>query len=277
MLVALPGSFLPVGTEVELRPGDVQVGDFVLARRSEEVLVCQLVAEGKKADFVQEWRGCFARAAGELEGLDPEDGAEDVRTLPVRYERTGERFRTFEESVGLMSEEPFSEEDWPLEGPRSALWWMRATRRQGLTPIGRHNRWLVDSGVPSADRLVHEHEVLSHCIELAATVDQLNVSSLLCCERLIRRVQLIEEAHVLAPHAPSYDGAEHWMGSGRRRGGALVFPALAKHVATRVRKETEVAKERRKAREERRMAPAKKCGGGKGGGGGADGAAQDSK
>lgn len=81
----------------------------------------------------------------------------------------------------------------------------------------------------------------------------------------------------MAPHAPSYDRAEHWMGSGRRRGVALVFPALAKHVATRVREETEVAKERRKAREERRMAPAKKGGGGKGGGGGADGAAQDSK
>lgn len=114
-------------------------------------------------------------------------------------------------------------------------------------------------------------------MELAATVDQLNVASLLSFEHIIRRVQLVEEAHVLAPHTPSYDGAEHWMGSGRRRGGALVCPALAKHVATHVREETEVAKERRKAREERRMVPTKKGGGGKGGGGGADGTAQDSK
>lgn len=269
MLVGHPGSFLAVGTEVDPRLGDVQVGDFVLARRSEEVVVCQLVAADHRANFVQELRGRFSRAFLDMEGLDPGEAGEDVRTLPVKYERTGERFRAFEESVGLMSEEPFSEGDWPLEGPRSALWWMRATRRQGLSPISRHNRWVVDSGMPSADRSVREHEVLSHCIELASTVDQLNIASLLSFEHLIRRVQLIEEAHVLTP---SYDGAEHWMGSGRRRRGLLVFPALAKHVATRVREETEVAKERSKAREQRRLAPTKMGGGGKGGGGGADGA-----
>lgn len=191
--------------------------------------------------------------------------------MPVHYERTGERFRTFEESVGLIYEEPFSDEDWPLEGPRSAMWWLRATRRQGLTPITRHNRWLVDSG--AADRSTHEHEVLSQCIELAATVDQVNLASLISFEFLVRRLQLIEEAHVLAPSAPSYEGSEHWMGSGRRRGGVLVSPALAKHVASRVREETEVAKERRKAREERRMVPNKK-GGGKGGD---DAASKDGK
>lgn len=90
MLVAHPGSFLAAGTEVDPRPGDVQVGDLVLARRSEEVIVCQLVPENKKADFMQEMRDRFSKATFEMEGLDPEEGAEDVRTLPVKYERTGE-------------------------------------------------------------------------------------------------------------------------------------------------------------------------------------------
>lgn len=97
MLVAHPGAFLGVGTEVEPRPGDVQVGDFVLARRSEEVLVCQLVADDRKADFIHDVGSHFSKAFLEMEGLDPVDSAEDVRTLPIKYERTGKRFRTFEE------------------------------------------------------------------------------------------------------------------------------------------------------------------------------------
>lgn len=92
----------------------------------------------------------------------------------------------------------------------------------------------------------------------------------MCFEHLLRRLQLIEEAHVLSPSTPSYDGAEHWMGTGRRKGGVLVFPELARHVATRVCEETEVAKERRKAREERRLAPSGGKSDGKGGAFGGD-------
>ena len=90
-------------------------------------------------------------------------------------------------------------------------------------------------------------------------------------ELLLRRLQLIEEAHALSPSAPSYEGSEHWMGTGRRRGAVLVDPRLSKHVATRVKDETEVAKERRKAREERRLTkpskPDRPKGDGKGKGG----------
>ena len=56
--------------------------------------------------------------------MDLEADSGDVRTLPVLFERTGERFRTFADAVLLMTEEPFAEEEWPLEGPRSASWWM---------------------------------------------------------------------------------------------------------------------------------------------------------
>ena len=47
--------------------------------------------------------------------------AEDVRTLPVQYEKTGERYRNFDDAVLLMHEEEFDEGDWPLDGPRSAF------------------------------------------------------------------------------------------------------------------------------------------------------------
>ena len=124
---------------------------------------------------------------------------DDARTLPVRYEMTGERFRTFDEAVLQMYEEEFEEQDWPLEGPRSALWWMRSTRRMGLTPATRHSKWVHENSIPASDRSVYEHEVLSQALEYAATIDQINVPSLLSLEYLLRRLQLIEEAHALAP------------------------------------------------------------------------------
>ena len=194
-----------------------------------------------------------------------DEAADDVRTLPVRYERSGERYRLFEDACSLMTEEAFEEEDWPMEGPRSCRWWLWATRRLGMTPIARHQRWVAESGVSIADRSIHEHEVISQVIETACTVDQLNVPSLLSFEHLVRRLQLIEEAHVLSPTSPSYEGSEHWLGTGRRRGGVLINPSLAKHVASRIRDETEVAKERRKACEEKRLVPnSKKKGDGRG-------------
>ena len=116
--------------------------------------------------------------------------------------------------------------------------------------------------------------MLTQVIEVASTVDQLSIPSLLSFEYLVRRLQLFEEAHMIAPSAPVYEGSEHWLGTGRRKGGMLISPALSKHVASRVKAETEIATERRKAREERRLVPTPKKpkGGAKGdhAGGGAD-------
>ena len=52
-----------------------------------------------------------------------------------------------------------------------------------------------------------------------------------------------------SPNAPDYSGGEFFMGSMERKGGALVAPGLALHVATKMRDEASIAKESRKARE----------------------------
>lgn len=257
------------GQTIDMEPNDFLRGSYVIGTRGAFKFVgvkVDIAREVSTADLVRRFVGRPVQGAPEGQVADEDETSlEDVRALPVLYENSGERYRTFESAVNLMVEEPFDERDWPLEGPRSAFWWLRSTRRMGITPVGRHSRWVADSGVPAADRSLYEHECLSYAIELACTVDQLNVASLVCFEHLLRRLQLIEEAHILSPSAPSYDGAEHWMGAGRRKGGVLVFPELAKHVATRVREETEVAKERRKAREERRLASSGGKSRGKGG------------
>jgi hypothetical protein len=249
------------GEEIAFGPGAVWLGGFALIPVADgEVFASRCLR--RDADVH------ISNLLGPLVPVPIEEDLEDVRTLPVRFEKTGERYRLFDESVALMTEEPFDADEWPLEGPRSAYWWLKSTRRLGMTPLARHQKWVHESGVTATDRSIHEHELLSQVIEAAATVDQLNVSSLVSFESLIRRLQFIEEAHAISPTAPSYEAAEHWMGSNRRKGGILINPALMKHVAEKVKDETSVAKERRKAKEERRLAPAhKKKGGGKGGSG----------
>ena len=58
-----------------------------------------------------------------------------------------------------------------------------------------------------------------------------------------------EEAVAESPTDPSYEGAMHFLGVSDRRGGALVAPALKKHVADELGREAAILKEKRKARE----------------------------
>lgn len=51
---------------------------------------------------------------------------------------------------------------------------------------------------------MYEHEVLCKILEALACQDQLNVPSLTGGELLVRRMQLIKEAHRIAPLAPHY-------------------------------------------------------------------------
>ncbi len=76
-------------------------------------------------------------------------------------------------------------------------------------------------------------------------------------------MQLHESAVAESPEAPSYEGAQHFLGTGDRRGGALVAPSLTAHVASELGREAAIMKEKRKVRE------AKAAGGRGGGKGGA--------
>jgi len=206
--------------------------------------------------------GGAGAAASAPPGAEADPG--DLRTLAVRYDVSGQRYREYGDAVSLLREDAFDEADFPIEGARTCQWWMRTVKRNGLTPTTHHQKWRLESGVPSSDRSLYEHEILCAALEAGVCTDQLNVANLLMAEIMVRRLQLIEEAHSMSPAHPSYEGAEHWMGLGKRRGGAVINPALTRHVAGRVQEETAVAKERRKAREERRLAPKSEGGNAKG-------------
>lgn len=99
---------------------------------------------------------------------------------------------------------------------------------------------------PENDRVVHENEVLSRALDLAISYDNLNVVNLASFELIIRRKQLLAEAYSYGGSTPSYAGADHFMGTSYRPGGAIVVPELTKYVADRMHQESQILKEKRK-------------------------------
>lgn len=96
---------------------------------------------------------------------------------------------------------------------------------------------------------------MSRALDLAITYDSLNVSNLASFELLIRRKQLLAEAHAYNPSAPSYEGADHFLGTSYRPGGAIVVPELTEHVSRKLHQESQILKEKRKQAEMKGKGP----------------------
>ena len=134
----------------------------------------------------------------------------------------------------------------------------------------RHNKWVAECGIKHTDRLCYEHEVLSKAIDVSMVWDSSNVMNLWAFELLLRRVQLLEFAVSEDPQNPSYDGANHFMGSYDSAGGGYIAPSLQTYVAAELGKSTAILKEKRKARESK-LARGRGKGDGKGDKGKTDG------
>lgn len=217
------------------------------------VLVHKLTSD-RLASFCEERIG-FARSSESLEGED-QVAAEDVRTMAIQYNANGERMRSFRESVGEFVQVSF--EDFPLE-PRTCLEYLRAVVSVSESCYGQHLAWIQQAKIPDSNRAIHEDEVLARILDTCITYDCLNPTNLACMELVVRRRQLIAQAHAVNPSAPSYDGADLFLGNQYRSGG-IVVPTLKDHVSKGLQAESQILKERRK------LAEARAYGGGKGGG-----------
>ena len=116
-----------------------------------------------------------------------------------------------------------------------------------MTPTSFYEFWLRSAEIPKGDRSTYEHEVLSRILESIVT---LNVSGLQGVELLVRRLQVIREAHRISPTSPDYSSAEFFMGWRYCKGAHGVDPDLAHHVAAELKSEAMILKESRKAKEE---------------------------
>ena len=201
--------------------------------------------------------GTLVDASTPRGGIHTSLAENDLRTLPVAYLVDGSRKRTFASAAALLSTTEIV--GWPIKGPRTAKWLADQFAQGTQSPTQRHFWWRSVQQLGASDVGVDDHYFLSELIELACTVDQLNVGELVVFEVVARRFQLWEEVYAASLReaeagtdaAPWLDERQIFLGHERSRGHALVCPALETWVAERLKDESAILKERRKGREER--------------------------
>ena len=241
--------------------GDKGIAKLSKGNFSENVFVRQVAVEDAH-DFVEKlkdgWRKLLEGDASLplSKGTATPEVADDARTLPVKFDEHGERWRDWRVTVG-KSEENFYE-DWLLEGPKTVLWLMKHVDRTGGAPMAWFQRFLTESRISATDRSAYELQTLARIFELGACYDQLNLPSLACFEVLSRRWQLLLDAISRDPGDPKFEDEELWAGQSQRSFG--IAPQLTAHVATKTKEKADVEKQRQKAKELRALAkaPAKK-------------------
>ena len=202
------------------------------------------------------------KAADGADGDD--DGSGDARILPIkRDEESGERWRDFRSVAQTSHMQEFA--DWPLDGPRTALWLCKEIAKSGGGPVQHHTRWRTAYRVEEADRACHEHEFLCTLLEVAGSYDQLDLGCLASMETVCRRLQLLEETKAGGGMA-AFEGAKHFLGY--RRTGPLLAPSLSNHVSSQLSQQVSIMKEMRKHADEKKLSRDKP---GKGPGKGATG------
>ena len=131
--------------------------------------------------------------------------APDARCMSVQRGLDKKRFRDFR----AVSQE-LTEHDWgdlPVEGPRTASWAVKYVAEHYGAPLARHARFFSDDKLGCQGAGVPEHYSLMQALQLAITVDQLQVGELACFEVLVRRSQMAELKH-RAKFCPSVGTAD---------------------------------------------------------------------
>ena len=139
--------------------------------------------------------GCFVKRVPQ--GDAPGYALDDLRTLPVVFDGQGVRRREFAAAIPSMVEGTPQGGGLQLDGPATALNIAKSLREQAMTPTSYHEFWLRTAEIPRGDRSVYEHECLSRIFESMVCIDQLNPSGLQSMELIVRRMQVIREAHRL--------------------------------------------------------------------------------
>ena len=121
-------------------------------------------------------------------------------------------------------------------------------------------RFKSDNNIVGNDPVGVMLDLLAEVEELAVTVDMLDVSNLVCFERLVRHRQFVEEGFRQKLEDKRLENAvdglalclDHFAGRARMAGGAIVSPKLIDYVASRAHAEGELLKQQRKALEAKR-------------------------
>eukprot|EP00438_Fugacium_kawagutii_P032906 Skav229624 [mRNA] locus=scaffold1753:170636:171595:- [translate_table: standard] len=231
----------PVGVPTLGSYGLMHMND---AQGVSQVVMIKQVGADDLAGFCESTIGT-CRSAEAVEG-DDRFSADDIRTMSVKYLANGDRMRNFRESIGEMVQVDM--EDFPFE-PRTTLEYLQAVQSVAESSYSHHLAWVQQSKVPEGSRAVYEDETLSQILDVAISYDALNVANLASFELLVRRKQLIADAHSYNAASPSYEGASYYLGTKFKPGGTIVVPSLTEHVSKKLQADSAILKERRKLEE----------------------------
>lgn len=217
-------------------------------------------AAARPEDILNRLKELAGGDAAEEEDAEPE-GA-DARTLAILRGPDGQRRRAFREAAGVLSESSWL--DWPVEGPRTALWVVRFIAQHYESPVGRHSRFMADGRLTYGDVGCTQHQVGCQILHEAVTYDQLEVGQLAAFELLCRSLQLIELKHrdrflpAGGAGGDPFEDTHLYLGLSQTRGLLMVSPALERYVGGELKDEFKAAEARRKAHEERQLRKPKK-------------------
>ncbi|CAK0801682.1 unnamed protein product [Prorocentrum cordatum] len=205
-----------------------QHGLYDLGRRGRSAVLVRL-APGETAD--EALRTFVASAVPDaVGGTRTPPPAEDARTLAIKRDAAGRRFRDLK-SVADSSEQ-CEFEDWALSGPRTASYVVKEIAKQSGGPVQRHTTWKHENKLNDDEHSVVAHEMLSEILELACTYDQVDVANLASMEALARHLQFLEhKVKKKKETIKDFDSRDYYLGRTRRTGGATISPELLKWVA----------------------------------------------
>ena len=188
------------------------------------------------------------------------DGGSDARVLAVAYNATGTRHRLWRDLVTKLDTVVFG--DWPLPGPRTAVWCAQFIDLRGGSPMDHHRWWLANLRLNPTDFGVQEHEHGMRAFQFFGEYDQLDLSNVVGLEVILRRCQVIEFHYEKkgkntkekdVPAGISREEAAYFSGTHRLAGEVMISPELVDWVTKEIGRDVEVTKQMRKAREENRL------------------------
>lgn len=177
--VALENQWDPSSGELVLKAGDEVSPDELVFKGEERGMARRRggeIAVRRGAPGSPSAGSPVGEAAG---GRRPERAPEgsdavDARVLPVVFDDQGERYRPWREVVPLLEADEYA--DWPVEGPRTALWLMKQLSRANLGPQQWLERFLSTSRWSDTDRSVHKLKAIARYFETGGSYDQVNLA-----------------------------------------------------------------------------------------------------
>ncbi|CAK0855840.1 unnamed protein product, partial [Prorocentrum cordatum] len=235
-----------LGLEVTLRPGDIAITSHDgLVHRHGGFLRIRSVPSSECVDFVARLKARYASTAAEPPAgalaiggakTPPVEVDDDVRTLWVDYDESGNRFKSFKRAVQESREEPITAVE--VQGPPGTLHLARFIERYGGGPRRWWQGFARDHGISKTDRVYHEMTNLTESLKLFGEYDQLNLGASAGIEKLTRRIGGVIDACATGGGVPSWKMAGVYEGEANSID--AIAPALRKWGLAKVKDQNEL-------------------------------------